>query len=263
VTGVVFIILLVRRIAADTPDRTSIVRWLRPVLLAIAGVALGYLMLVPVADRYPLYVPGVLNRTNCFAALGFSALVVFTLTALAAMLVAAVPQLSDEARARLRGGLAAVLVLGLLAAYTVRIGQDAHRWERASQLQAQVLRKAHALVPAPPSDSTIFTSPYPGYAYPNIPVFGGGGNNDELGAFKVSYDAEDLRAFPLLEGLGPTCDPKSISVSDAGNSETEYGKGIFVDIRTSAVYRPMNRRECLKAASAMMPYGPANLSGDW
>jgi hypothetical protein len=263
VAGVIFITLLVRRIAADTPDRDSIVRWLRPLLLAIAGIVVGYAMLVPVADRYPLYVPGVLNRTNCFAALGFSALVVFALAAIAAMLVAAVPRLSQEARARLRRALAGLLVLGMLAAYTVRISQDAGRWERAAQLQAQVLRKAHALVPSPPPDSTIFTSPYAGYASPNIPIFGGGGNNDELGAFKVSYDSEDLRAFPLLEGIGPTCGPTSMSIPDAGNSETDYGKGIFVDFRTRTVYRPTNRRECVKDADAMMPYGPANLSGDW
>lgn len=263
VAGVIFVTLLVRRIAADTPDRTSIVRWLRPLLLAIAGIVVGYLMLVPVADRYPLYVPGVLNRTNCFAALGFSALAVFATTAVAAMLVAAVPRLSEVTRARLRVTLAALLVLGMIAAYTVRIGQDAQRWEKASRLQAQVLRRAHALVPSPPGDSTIFTSPYAGYSSPNVPVFGGGGNNDELGAFKVSYDSEDLRAFPLLEGLDPICGPKSISIPDAGNSETAYGKGIFVDFRTDTVYRPTNRRECVRDAHAMMPYGPANLSGDW
>jgi hypothetical protein len=263
VAGVVFVTLLVRRIAADTPDRTSIVRWLRPLLLAIAGIVVGYLMLVPVAERYPLYVPGVLNRSNCFAALGFSALVVFAMAAIAAMLVAVAPRLSEGTRSRLRGVLAALLVLGMLAAYTVRINQDAHRWEKASRLQTQVLRRVHALVPSPPSDSTIFTSPYAAYAYPNIPIFGGGGNNDELGAFKVSYDSEQLRAFPLFEGLGPSCGPTGMSISDAGNSETDYGKAILVDFRANTVYRPTSRRECVKDADAMMPFGPANLLGDW
>lgn len=263
VVGVIFVTLLVRRIASASADRDAIVRWLRPLLLAIAGIAVGYAMLVPVAERYPLYVPGVLNRTNCFAALGFSALVVFLAASVAAILVAALPGLSDQVRARLRGILAGLLVLGMLAAYTVRIGQDAGRWERSAKLQAELVRRAHALVPSPPADSTIFTSPYPAYGSINIPIFGGGGNNDELGAFKVSYDSEELRAFPLLEGIGPACGPTSITISDAGNSETAYGKGIFVDFRTNTVYRPMNRRQCVRVSKAMMPYGPANLTHDW
>lgn len=260
---VIFIILLVRRIAAATPDRDAIVRWLRPLLLAIAGIVVGYLMLVPVADRYPLYVPGVLNRTNCFAALGFSALVVFVLGAIAAMLVAAMPGLSEKARVQLRMALAGILVLGMLAAYTVRIGQDAGRWERSADIQAELLEAAHALIPSPPADATIFTSPYPGYGSPNIPIFGGGGNNDELGAFKVTYDSEGLRAFPLLEGVGPICGPSSMTVPDAGNSETDYGKALLIDFREVAVYRPLDKSDCLEDARTMMPYGPANLTGDW
>jgi hypothetical protein len=260
---VIFIMLLARQIAAATPDREAIVRWLRPLLLAITGIAVGYLMLVPVADRYPLYAPGVLNRTNCFAALGFSALVVFVVAAVAAMLVAAVPGLSERARTELRAALAGLLVLGMLAAYTVRISQDAGRWERSASIQAELLEAAHALVPNPPADATIFTSPYPGYGSPNIPVFGGGGNNDELGAFKVSYDSEELRAFPLLEGLGPACGAQSMAVPDSANSRTDYGKALFIDFRAVAVYRPLDRSDCLEDAKAMMPYGPANLTGDW
>jgi hypothetical protein len=263
VAGVIFVTLLVRRIAVRAPDRDSIVRWLRPMLLAIAGVVVGYLMIVPVADRYPIYAPGVQNRTNCFAALGFSALVVFVIAAIAAMVVAAVPRLSERARSRLRGILAGALVLGLLGVYTLRVGQDANRWQQSAEIQAQVLAGAHALVPSPAPDATIFTSPYPGNESPSLPIFGGGGNNDQLGAFKVSYGSEEMRAFPLLEGAGLDCGRTYITTPNAGNSETEYGKAILVDFRTGIVYRPRTRGECVREAKAMEPFGPVNLSEEW
>jgi hypothetical protein len=263
VTAVLFVTLLVRRVAAATPDRDSIVRWLRPMLLAILGIAVGYLMLVPAGERYAIYAPGVQNRANCFAALGFSALIVFVLAVLSAMLVGIVPRLSEQARSRLRAALAGLFVLGMLAVYTVRIAEDAHRWEGSARAQTELLSAAHALVPSPPVGSTIFTSPYPGYQAPSIPIFGGGGNNDELGAFKVSYYREDLRAFPLLEGTDLECGRKSMATADAGNSGTAYGKALMIDFRAVAVYRPLNRRDCLIDAKAMMPYGPVNLTNGW
>lgn len=263
VVGVVFVTLLVRRLAAPSADRDSIVRWLRPLLLAIAGTVVGYLMIVPAADRYPIYAPGVQNRTNCFAALGFSALVVFVMAALAAMLVAALPGLSAKGRVRLRGILTALLILGMLEIYTVRIVEDEHRWEESAEIQAQVFAAAHALVPRPPRDATIFTSPFPGNVSPSLPIFGGGGNNDQLGAFKVTYGSDELRAFPLLDGIGAICSRNSISTPDAGNSETEYGKAVLIDFRTSKVYRPATRRQCVADTEAMRPYGPVNLSDDW
>lgn len=50
---------------------------------------------------------------------------------------------------------------------------------------------------------------------------------------------------------------------DAGNSETEYGKGIFVDLRCRVVYRSRNRAACLQDTKAMEPFGPVNLRNDW
>jgi hypothetical protein len=262
VAGLLFVVVLIRRIAVATPDRDSIVRWLRPLLLAIGGVVVGYLMLVPVVDRYPIYAPGIQNRTNCFAALGFSALTVFVMAAVAAMVVAALPRLSERRRARLRALLAGVLVLGIFGVSALRIRQDEEKWERAAEIQAAVLRQAHELVPAPPEGVTIFTSPYPGSVSPSVPIFGGGGDNDELGAFKVTYDAEELRAFPLLQGVELTCG-RTISTPDAGNSETEYGEALLVNFRTGRIFRPRTRAECLRDQKPMEPFGPVNLSNQW
>jgi hypothetical protein len=219
-------------------------------------------MIYPVADRYPLYAAGVQNRTNCFAALGFSLLVVFVAAAVAAAIAALVPRIAERRRAHLRAGLAAGILAVLFVVYTVRIVQDERGWTRAAEMQAEVLDGAHRLVPSPPADATIFTSPYPGYSSPSVPVFGGGGNNDELGAFKVSYDSEELRAFPLLEGQ-KICGPDMMATSDAANSETEYGKGILIDLRSSSVYRPQTRSQCLRDTRAMEPFGPVNYADSW
>jgi len=263
VAGVLLVTQLVRQLAPPSPDRDAIARWGLPILLALAAIVVGYAMIVPVADRYPLYAPGVQNRTNCLAALGISALLVFLAAAVGSMLAGALPRVSAQARTQARTAITAVLILGVVGIYTVRVTQDADRWTQSADIQDEILTQAQELVPSPPPDATIFTSPYPGNSSPSVPAFGGGGNNDELGAFKVTYGSEELRAFPLLEGVGLTCGADGMSQTNAGNSETEYGKAILVDLRTRTVYQPKNPSECLAATKAMEPFGPVNLREDW
>jgi hypothetical protein len=263
IAGILLVTQLVRQLAPPSPDRDAIARWSVPILLALAAIAVGYAMIVPVADRYPVYAPGVQNRTNCFAALGISALIVFLAAAVGAMLSGALPRVSARVRAQARAGITAVLILGLVGAYTVRVTQDADRWTQSADIQEEILTQAQELVPTPPNDATIFTSPYPANAAPAVPAFGGGGNNDEVGAFKVTYDSDEMRAFPLIVDVGLTCGPSQMSQVNAGNSETEYGKAILIDFRTRTVYRPANQRQCLAATQAMEPFGPVNLREDW
>ena len=263
VAGILLVTQLVRQLAPPSPDRDAIARWSVPILLAVAAIAIGYAMIVPVADRYPLYAPGVQNRTNCFAALGISALVVFLAAAAGSMLAGALPRISAQARAQARAGITAVLILGVIGAYTVRITQNADRWTQSAEIQDAILTQTQEVLPSPPPDATIFTSPYAGNSSPSIPAFGGGGNNDELGAFKVTYDSEDLRAFPLLGEAPLTCGAREMSQPSAGNSGTEYGKAYFVDLRTRTVYRPETPAQCRTTLRLMEPFGPVNLREDW
>jgi hypothetical protein len=263
VAGVLLVTQLVRQLAPSSPDRDAISRWSVPILLAVAGIAIGYAMIVPVGDRYMLYVPGLLNRTNCFAGLGFSALMVFLAATVGSILAASLPRISAQTRAQARAGITATLILGVIGVYTVRITQDADRWIQASEIQGEILDQTQELVPSPPPDATIFTAPYPGNAAPGVPAFGGGGNNDEVGAFKVAYDSEELRAFPVIMEVGLTCGVDEISQINAGNSETEYGKAIVVDLRTRTVFRPKNQRQCIAARRAIEPFGLVNLRLDW
>lgn len=266
VAAVLLVTLLVRWVPdrlLRRPRRDEIARWLGPLLLAVVAIVIGYAMIVPAADRYPIYAAGVQNRTNCFASLGLCALVVLVIAALASMLAAVVPSLSERRRKGLRDTLIVIAVLGVIGAYTVRVSENADRWVTATDIQAEILDEAHALLPSPPNDATIFTAPYPGNSAPSVPIFGGGGNNDQLGAFKVSYDADEMRSFPLLGETEVICGPTSMTTPDAGNSETEYGKAILVDFRSDVVYRPENQRECVEYTEAMKPYGPVNISEEW
>lgn len=263
VAGVLLVTQLVRQLAPSSPDRDAIARWGVPILLAVAAIAIGYAMLIPVADRYPIHAPGIQNRTNCFAALGISALVVFLAASVAAMVAGAIPRVSARTRERARWALTGFLVLGVLGAYTVRVSQDADRWVQASDIQEELVTQTQELVPSPPAGATIFTSPYPANTSPSVPVFGGGGSNDEYWAFKVIYDQEGLRAFPLLASVGLTCGARYMWQTDAGNSGTKYGKAILIDGRTRTVYRPRNPRECIEATKAMEPLGVVNLREDW
>lgn len=263
VGGILLVTQLVRQLAPPSPDRDAIARWSVPILLALAAIAIGYAMIVPVADRYPIYAPGVQNRTNCFAALGISALVVFLAATVGSMLAGAIPRLSASTRAQARAGFTAALIIGVVGVYTVRVTEDADRWTQASEIQAEIIDQAQELVPSPQANATIFTSPYPGIAAPGVPIFGGGGNNDQVGAFKIAYDSDELHAFPLLREVGLTCGPSQVSQVNAGNSPTIYGKAILVDFRTRTVYRPRNRRECIEAKQAMQPLGPGYLTLAW
>jgi hypothetical protein len=263
VGGVLLVTQLVRQLAPPSPDRDAIARWSVPILLAMAAIAVGYAMIVPVADRYPLYAPGVQNRTNCFAALGISALIVFLAAAGSAIVAGTLPRISARLRSQVRWVLAGLLILGVIGVYTVRVSQDADRWVQSAEIQDEILTQTQELVPSPPPDATIFTSPYPGNSAPGVPAFGGGGNNDQLGAFKVAYGSEEMRAFPLIVDIGLTCGTDQMSQLNAGNSETEYGKAILVDLRTRTVYRPRNQRECVAATKAMEPFGPVNQREDW
>ena len=197
------------------------------------------------------------------AALGIRLLVVFGAAAIGEMAAGAVPNLSEKTRGLVRGILAGALILGFLGLYTVKVTDDANHWQEAAEYQAPILAGSHQLVPSPPRDATIFTSPYPGYAAPAIPIFGGGGNNDELSAFMVSYDMEGLRAFPLLEAVGVRCAAKRIATPDAGNSGTLYGKAILIDLRARTVYRPRTRAECVEDTAAMLPLGPIAITEEW
>ncbi|HEY3492602.1 MAG TPA: hypothetical protein VGK43_06595, partial [Solirubrobacterales bacterium] len=263
VAGVLLVTQLVRQLAPASPDRDAIARWSVPILLAVAAIAVGYAMIVPVADRYPIYAPGVQNRTNCFAALGISALMTFLAAAVGSMIAGALPRVSAQARAQIRAGVIAALILGVVGVYTVRVTQNADRWTKSAEIQEEILTQTQELLPSPPPDATIFTSPYPGNAAPSVPAFGGGGNNDEVGAFKVTYDSEEMRAFPMLEGLGLTCGAEEMSQENAGNSGTAYGKAYLVDLRTRTVYRPMTPGQCAAAVRMMEPLGPVNLREDW
>lgn len=263
VGGVLLVTQLVRQLAPPSPGRDAIARWGVPILLAVAAIAVGYAMIVPVVDRYPLYAPGVQNRTNCFAALGISALIVFLAAAVGAMVAGALPRISERIRGQVRWVLTGLLILGVIGVYTVRVTQDADRWTQSAEIQDAILTQAQELVPSPPPDATIFTSPYAGNAAPGVPAFGGGGNNDEVGAFKVTYDSDEMRAFPLIVDIGLTCGVDRMSQVNAGNSETDYGKAILIDFRTRTVYRPKNQRQCVEATKAMEPFGPVNQREDW
>ena len=254
--------LVAARYAGSTSTRKAIARWSAPIGLAVFCIAIGYVMLVPAGAAYPVYSPGVENRVNCFAALGICLFVVLFATALATMVAAAVPRLSDTARSWVRAIVAGAMILGLIGVYTVRVNEDADRWRTVVQYQPAILASAHELVPSPPPDATIFTSGFPGYAAPGIPIFGGGGNNDELSAFMVSYDMPGIRAFPLLDQIGVNCGALRISTPDAPNSGTRYGKASLIDPIAHRVYRPRGQRQCRKISESI-PFGPSYLSGGW
>lgn len=250
------------RLAPASAARDATVRWLPRILLAIVGVAVGYVMLVPGAVRYPLVAPGVQNRSNCLAALGLCALVVFEAIAIASLVAWILPFASDRIRGRLRFALTFVMLVVIFSMWSIRINQDRKSWQIAALGQAELISATKQLVPHPAADDTLFTAGYPGYSAPSIPIFGGGGNNDEVSAFEVLYHEPTLRAFPILDGAPLACERKYLWTPDAGNSPTDYGKGLLLDLADHRLHRPENQAQC-NTDLAKIPLAPINLTSTW
>jgi hypothetical protein len=233
----------------------------RPLVLLAVGVVVvvaGYAMVVFAAASYQPDDMGLSNRINVAAAPGYAAIAV----ALAWILVDLVGGVLP--RPPWAGALAGVLVTGLVVAGGAsQVLADASDWNHAWSEQKVILASLYRLVPAPAPGTTVFTFGRSGYTAPSVPIFGGGGNNDMLGAVRLLWGSSTVRGFPVLDEMHLECATTTVSLSGTkADSTTRYGRALFVELRRDLVVVPRDQAACRRVANAQLPYAPVNERND-
>jgi len=239
--------------------RGDLRRWVVAALAGIVAVGAGYVALLPIEGRLPLYA-GVGNRVNIGAAAGYVVLI-YALSVLAGtMVVRALSAVRTvrHARAWAAGfGVAVAFAVGLL--WTEAVVEDRRAWDRAESIRSQTLATLREL-PRPAPGSTVYTFGVAGETAPGVPTFSAVW--DLTGAVRVLWKDHTLRAIPsssLERGafghttgaFGIACTPSSVrplgrySPRDA----SPYGRTIFVHIPSRAYVLIRDRRACRAAVA--------------
>jgi hypothetical protein len=250
------VVLLATAVAALARGRT-----LRPLpqrdlaglILGLAVVVTGYVMIIPGASGYMPDSAGMQNRVNAVAAIGLAVAVVSLISLTATLLIGWLPW---------RRPAASILVLlaagWVVAGDTLRTSQHAAHWEQAAREQSEVLAILDRAVPPPRDGLTVFAFARSGYTAPAVPIFGGGGMGDMVGALRVTWMNGTTRGYPVLDQMHVDCQPVSILVDGILDSRTHYGRAVFVDLRRGTATVPADAKECRSAADAALPYAPVN-----
>jgi hypothetical protein len=252
-------IVVAAAVAVSRPHLAARTRGeLRQALLLLVGglvvTVAGWGMIIPAALGYDPGSSGVGNRINAVAAIGLAVVVV----AFAGLLAVAIR--SCWRRAPSLALLTTLLAMPVALADLVRLQQDATDWNHAADVGRAFLVRLRELVPDPVPGSTLFTFGVSGYAAPSVPIFGGGGNNDLLGAVRVTYGTDAISGFPVLGGMQFSCGSGSMTLLDTrAPSTTPYGLALLVDMRGAGqVLVPRSESDCLRATTQLAPYAPVN-----
>ena len=242
-----------RRLAART--RVELRKALRLLAGGLAVTAAGWVMIIPAALGYDPGSFGVGNRINAVAAIGLAVAVV----ALAGLLAIAIGACWRRGAPSL-ALLTTLLVMPIALADLVRLERDAANWNHAADVGRAFLLRLRELVPDPVPGTTLFTFGVSGYAAPSVPIFGGGGNNDLLGAVHITYGTGAISGFPVLGGMQFSCGPGSMTLLDTGApSTTPYGLALLVDMRGAGqVLVPRSESDCLRVTMQLAPYTQVN-----
>jgi hypothetical protein len=236
-------------LGAPGPERRATGRHLATALAGLAIVALGYAMYAPSIEYYEPAAPGIANRINNVAGIGWMVFVAGTI--LLVMTLA-----FRDARRRRAAVIAgtAVATLALAVSYTSQLRKDERDFQRGFQEGQRVLTTLRYSLPKPQQGTTIWTFGQPVEIRPGFPVFGN--------TFDMTASVQVLWHDPTLTGLvaypGVTFDCGAAAVTPGGNGSypgngayaSPYGKTIFINTvdGTYAVIR--DRRQCLKLAPA-------------
>lgn len=239
----------------DARVRVEARRTLRVLAAGLVVTAAGWVMIIPADLGYDPGSAGVGNRINAVAAIG----VAVTVVAAARLVATAI-----RARSRLPplplSLLTGILVIPVIAGDVIGLERDAAHWNRAADENRTFLVRLRQVVPTLAHGATVFTFGIAGYSAPSVPIFGGGGNNDLLGAVRVAYGTAAISGFPVLSGMRFSCDSKTMALSGTGaSSTTPYGLALLVDMRrTGSALIPRSRQDCLQETARLMPYASVN-----
>jgi hypothetical protein len=241
--------LLPRRAA----EQRELVRWL---VFAAGGLVLavaGYVMFVGAIEYYSPLTPGLANRTNAIASIGFIGAVYAGAVLAGTLLFRGLPGGRPLAAAT------AMAVAGFLfVGYQDRVRDSAAVWDRAYAQEQVVLGAVRTGLPELPSQSVVLTFGHPTVSEnPGLPIFS---SPWELrSAVQVVYDDPSLAAYPALPDSQVACEPDGAHFTGGGYDATtgaEYGRVYLLDVASGRVQRLRSRRECRAATPQFLPGPP-------
>jgi hypothetical protein len=243
-------VYLRRRRAGEAETGWGMRGWL---LLASAGAVvtvLGWTIYIPADPYYTPSVFGVDNRVNALAGYGL-VILVYALVGVACSVFA---EFLPAARRYVAYAVPLLAVL-LGAAYVHVLDRHIGVWEEAYSIQRAGIAKLKATYPKLPPESTVFTSGYPAYLSPGVPIFAA--SWDANGMIKLEYEDGSLSAYPMLEGMTMVCGSEGISLAGPGAVPvvSPYGKARLLNLGNGRHVTPRDRRQCLAVADRFVP-GP-------
>jgi hypothetical protein len=240
------------RLERSDAVRRDLLRWLVVAAAGLIAAVCGYALFAGAFDYYNPLSPGLADRTNAIASLGFIA----TAYAAIACLATIAARLLGASR-----GVAAGVTVGVVAivftGYQDRLRASAATWDDAWSREMAILITLQARLPDPPPSSTVYTFGHPVVSSnPGLPIFV---SFWELrGAVQTVYDDPTLAAYPALPGTSVACTATGAYLQGAGYPKAYgdvYGQVYLVDVPTQRVERPDTRRQCLLDAAQFHP-GP-------
>lgn len=244
------------RLSASDSSRPALRRWLLVLAAGILVVALGYAMYIPGTDYYNPVAPGVGDRINAVASIGW-VLVVYSLAALASNLA-----FRGLPRAHALSSVGAALACALIAVGWVKtVNSYSDAFVSAYGEDVRVLSLIRETTPDPVHGSTIWTFGQPVEIRPGVPVFGN--TWDMTGSVRLTFDDPTLTSLVAEEGTVFYCGRKKVAPGgvyalDGGFDPTfssRYGRTYFVDTVDGRSVLIRSRAQC-RALSHRFPLSP-------
>jgi hypothetical protein len=217
-------------------------------------VALGYAALVPATGYYVPLAPGIANRINVVAALGYALIVLAAAKLLATLTCGSL----RRPRAPI-GVLSGLLVLAVLVGYDGRVERDARAWSRAAAIQRRILGTLRAHLRPPRRGTTIVTVGAPIETAPGVVVFSEAW--DLQSAVRLMFNDLTLRGYPLAPAQWVWCGRGHLWTTPATQGPTWWQANYpveFVDVRKSTFYAVTTRGACRRATARLELHPPAN-----
>jgi hypothetical protein len=243
------------RLAQGDVARYDLTRWLATLVGGVAVVAAGYAIFVPAIDFYAPMSPGLGNRVNALAGIGW-VLVVYSLVMLAATLAFR----GLELRRPLTAGVAIAVCLIVGGSWLGAVRDEGRDYERAYEEGQRVVSAITAAVSDPRPGSTVWAFGQPAEMAPGIPIFGD--TWDLRHRVKLAYGDPSLAGYVAFDGT--TFDCRRRRVVPGGHPkylvedpwwvegfDSPYGRTYFVDTTSGRAVAVDSRRTCRQAARSL------------
>lgn len=231
--------------------------WLLLGLGGLVVAALGWAMFIPADPYYTPSLLGITNRVNAVAGIGLVIIVYAAIGCGVSLLGRLLPPLRAWTAPT-------VVALGVLLGFSYNhvLQRHADVWAEAYRYELHAINEIKTTYPELPPESTLFTSGFPAYLTPGVPIFSA--TWDLSGMVKAEYEDGSLQAYPLIEGTELVCGPDGVGMSGmiASPYVAPYGSARLLDLGSGAQALPRDREACEEELSSFPP-GPLHVTGGY